>query len=184
MTSNFPGRKISPLKAGWIALCVSFAFVAASPAERVYSAAATWDFDSINPLHPTETANQVAAGQVYVMLVQMNEFWNAHELEAYLGNFWESPSLVVVEDGVVYNGWQNLHDKFVRGFTDLNAMGRNTLTRVQVRMLTADTALALEHWTVAFAGSSHVTVGIDTAYLQRVGDGWKIVTGHTSLLDM
>ena len=154
------------------------------PAELAYSSASVWDFDSVNPVHPARTESEVAAAAVYAAITRANDFWNAHNLEGYLDSFWHSPALVVVEEGAVINGWSDFHDRSVRGFNEPEMMGRNSVTRVQIRMLTRDLALAVTHWTLAFPGSSHVVVGVDTTYIQSLNGTWKVITAHTSYMDM
>src|SRR5689334_22981948 len=107
----------------WTALSFGFVLATSALADERYSAAAAWDFDSVNPVHPMETANQVSGQQVYATMVRMNDLWNAHDLEGYLDAFWRSPALVVVQDGAVINGWKELHDRYVRGFNNPNTMG-------------------------------------------------------------
>lgn len=180
-----PGHTdMSSLRAIGAVIAVSYALVTASLAERPYVAAQAWDFDSINPVHPTETVHQIAAQQAYAALVRMVDSWNSHDLEGYLDVYWHSPELLWVEEGVVLNGWQSLHDRYVRGFNDLNAMGRATIARIQIKMTDADNALALEHWAIAFPGSGRTVAGVDTATLRRVDGVWKITVNHSSYLDL
>ncbi|MBV9491724.1 MAG: hypothetical protein JO069_18685 [Verrucomicrobia bacterium] len=171
-------------KTWWMILAVSGVLIASSLAGTGYSSAEVWDFDSINPVHARQTPNQIAAADVYASVTRANDLWNAHDLEGYLDCFWRSPALVIVEEGNVINGWQDFHDRSVRGFNRPESMGQNSVTRVQVRMMTPDLAFVLTHWSLGFAGSSHLVVGVDSAYMQRVDGVWKIINGHTSYLDM
>jgi uncharacterized protein (TIGR02246 family) len=158
--------------------------ILALPAESTYSSADVWDFDSLNPTHPAQTVNQIAAQEVYTVMARMVDCWNAHDLEGYLDAYWRSPALFLVEDGAVINGWQDLHGRYLRGFNNPSAMGRGTIARIQVRMLDVNTAVALEHWTIAFSGSSHTVAGIDTGTLKRVDGIWKIVAMHSSYMEL
>ena len=143
-----------------------------------------WDFDSIAAPSALLTANQLAAKQINDTLLGMVEKWNAHDLDAYLDFFWRSPALVFLEDGAAINGWQELSDKYHRSFSDRNNMGRCSAARVQVRMLTPETAFVVTSWTIAFPGTKSVIVGIDSNYVQRIGGAWKVTLTHSSQLEI
>jgi len=143
-----------------------------------------WDFDSIAAPSALLTANQLAAKQINDTLLGMVEKWNAHDLDGYLDFFWRSPALVFLEDGAAINGWQELSDKYHRSFSDRNNMGRCSAARVQVRMLTPETAFVVTSWTIAFPGTKTVIVGIDSNYVQRIGGAWKVTLTHSSQLEI
>jgi hypothetical protein len=87
-------------------------------------------------------------------------------LEAY----WKSPELLVVID-----------DSYVNGYPDRATMGFIEPTRIQVRLLKPDLALALTWWTINFPSSHQKVVGNTTMNLQKFDDGWKIVASHSSI---
>jgi hypothetical protein len=90
----------------------------------------------------------------------------------------------VVFDGQHFNGWQELHDYYLRDFHTRDEMGVLTPSRVQIRMARPDLAFAVTCWTVSFPISKQLIVGIDTTYLQRFADGWKVISLHTSTAGM
>jgi hypothetical protein len=51
------------------------------------------------------------------------DHWNAHDIEGHLEVYWKSPELLVVVDSEQFNGWQQLHDSYLNGYPDRNAMG-------------------------------------------------------------
>ncbi len=154
-----------------------------SPGDRPYASTDVWDFDSISPAPNAGTPHQIAAQEVYAAMTRMIESWNAHNLESYLATLWHSPALVWVEDGLVLYGWQAVHERYVRGFDNPDAMGHATLDRAQVRMLDADSAIILERWTVTFKSSRHIVTGVDTCDLKRVDGLWRVTVSHSSSLD-
>jgi uncharacterized protein (TIGR02246 family) len=142
-----------------------------------------WDFDSIRPVS-TQAAINSPAQEVSASLIDMLANWNAHDLERYLGHFWNSPDLMIVADQRQYSGWQSLHDIYTRGFQEPGQMGFLTPDRIQVRMIRPDLAFALTAWSLRFPEQNDRKVfGIDTAYLQKLDNGWKIISGHTSTTD-
>lgn len=145
---------------------------------------AAWDYDSIASQPILHSVNSFDVQQVNRTLLEMVDKWNAHDLDAFLEYFWKSPDLVVVSEAQQFSGWQELHDTYMRGFHNRDEMGRIVQSRIQIRMVRSDLAFALTYWTVSFPTSKRVVVGMDTNYLQRFGNDWKIVTGHSSSAEM
>ncbi len=143
-----------------------------------------WDFDSITPASTSTSSKMESSHEVYDFLVKMVNRWNAHDLDGYLACFWNSPSFVGVFDSEVYIGWHELQTKYKAGFGNPEDMGAITPTRVQVRMVKEDLALALTRWTVTLPRPGHTLVGVDTNYLQKFDDGWKVISAHTSSTEM
>jgi uncharacterized protein (TIGR02246 family) len=140
-----------------------------------------WQFDS---LRANSSVSKSDAQQVYEVLLKMLDRWNAHDIEGHLEVYWKSPELLVVVDSEEFNGWQQLHDSYVKGYTNRNAMGFIQSKRIQVKLLRPDLALALTWWSVAFPSSKQKVVGNTTMNLQKFDDGWKIVASHTSTAEM
>ena len=134
---------------------------------------------------PANSSPSVAdTQQVYGILLKMLERWNAHDVEGYMEVYWKSPELLVVVDSEQFNGWQQLHDSYLNGYPDRNAMGFIQPKRIQVKLLKPDLALALTWWSVSFPNAKQSAVGNSTMNLQKFNDGWKIVASHTSTAEM
>jgi ketosteroid isomerase-like protein len=140
-----------------------------------------WQFDSLRA-NSSGAKSDVQA--VYEVLLKMLERWNAHDIERYMGGYWKSPELLVVIDAEEFNGWQQLHDFYLSGYPDRNAMGFIEPTRIQVKLLKPDFALALTKWSVSFPESKRPVLGNTTMNLQKFDGDWKIVDSHTSTVDM
>jgi len=59
-------------------------------------------------------------------------------------------------------------------------MGFVQPTRIQIKLLKPDLALALTSWSASFPTSKLKVVGNSTMDLQQFDDGWKIVASHSS----
>jgi uncharacterized protein (TIGR02246 family) len=140
-----------------------------------------WQFDSLRP-NAGEFRSNVQ--QVYEVLLKMLEYWNAHDIERFMEEYWKSPELLVVIDGAEFNGWQQLHDYYKSGYPDRNSMGFIEPTRIQVKLLKPDFALVLIWWSVSFPTSKRPVVGNTTMNLQKLDGAWKIVDSHTSTVDL
>jgi hypothetical protein len=66
-----------------------------------------------------------------------------HDIESHMDVYWNSPELLVVVDPEEYNGWQQLHDFYIHGYPATQAMGFIQPSRIQVKLLKSDFALAL-----------------------------------------
>jgi hypothetical protein len=140
-----------------------------------------WQFDSLGP---NPSVSKSDAQLIYEVLLRMLDRWNAHDMEGHLEVYWKSPELLVVVDSEQFNGWQQLHDSYVNGYPDRNAMGFINPARIQIKLLKPDLALALTWWSVSFPNSKKKVVGNTTMNFQKFDDGWKIVASHTSTADM
>ena len=140
-----------------------------------------WQFDS---LRANSSVTKSDSQQVYEVLLKMLDRWNDHDIEGHLDVYWRSPELLVVVDSEQYNGWQQLHDSYINGYPDRNSMGSINPTRIQVKLLRPDLALALTWWSISFPGSHQKVVGNTTMNLQKFADGWKIVAAHSSTAEM
>ena len=140
-----------------------------------------WQFGS---LPANSSVSKPDDQQVYEILLKMLDRWNAHDIEGHLEAYWKSPELLVVIDSEQFNGWQQLHDSYINGYPDRAAMGFIEPTRIQVRLLKPDLALALTWWTISFPSSNQKAVGTTTMNLQKFDGGWKIVASHSSTNEM
>jgi uncharacterized protein (TIGR02246 family) len=140
-----------------------------------------WQYDSLGSQSDSTTPD---AQRIYDLLLGMLDSWNAHDLEKHLESYWKSPELLVVIDAEQINGWQQLHDSYLAGYPDRNAMGSIEPGRVQVRLLKPDFALALTWWTINFPTSNRKVVGNTTMNLQKFDGVWKIVASHSSTAEM
>jgi hypothetical protein len=108
----------------------------------------------------------------------------ANDIEGLLEAYWKSPDLLVVIDSEQINGWQQLHDSYIKDYPNRSAMGFIEPSRIQVRLLKPDLALALTWWTINLPSSNERVVGNTTMNLQKFDDGWKIVASHFSTTEM
>ena len=140
-----------------------------------------WQFDSLGL---NTTSPESDAQQVYDVLLKMLDRWNAHDIEGYLEVYWKSHELLVVIDSEQFNGWQVLHDSYIHGYPDRNAMGFINPARNRVRLLKPDFALALTWWSVTFPTFKRKVVGNTSMNLQKFDDGWKVVASHSSTAEI
>ena len=140
-----------------------------------------WQVDSLGS---ESDSTRPDVQRVCEVVLKMLDRWNAHDIEGHLEMYWKSPELLVVVDSEQFYGWEQLHDSYINGYPDRNAMGSIEPKRTQVKLLKPDLALALTWWSVSFPSSKQKVVGNTTMNLQKFDDGWKIIASHTSISEM
>jgi uncharacterized protein (TIGR02246 family) len=140
-----------------------------------------WQFDS---LRANQSVAKTDAQQIYDLMLQMLERWNAHDIEGYLGVYWNSPELLIVVDSEQFVGWQQLHDSYLNGYPDRSTMGFIEPGRIQVKLLKPDLALALTWWSISFPTSKQKVVGNTTMNVQKLDGVWRVIVSHTSTAEM
>jgi len=140
-----------------------------------------WQFDS---LAAKETSTKSDPQIIYELLLQMLDAWNSHDMDRYLACYWNSPELLVIIDSEEFDGWQQLHDSYFKGYPDRSAMGYCTPARIKVKMLSPTLALALTWWSISFPTTKRKVVGNTTTTLRKFDDGWKVVAAHSSTAEM
>jgi hypothetical protein len=73
-----------------------------------------------------------------------------------------------------------LHDFYIKGYPDRSLMGFANSTRIQVKLLKPDLALALTSWSMSFPNSKYKVVETTTMNLQKFDDGWRIVASNSN----
>jgi ketosteroid isomerase-like protein len=129
-------------------------------------------------LPPTAVGHQQDVQFITQVLNDQYAAWNRHDIDAYMAAFWQSPSLIFVTEGQVCLGWQDTKAMFERNYPDRQSMGIAIPERIQVNMVSDDSATTLEWWTVRFKKAN--VHGISTASWRRFSEGWRIIENHTS----
>jgi ketosteroid isomerase-like protein len=143
----------------------------------------TWVYDSVKPSpSPSNSpAQQTDEEQVYNVILDQVRYWNAHDIEHYMDCFWKSPDLLVVNDGEQVMGWAEVLATYQRGFPNRAEMGSMTLQRVRLQRLGPDFFLGLSWFVVGINGKNSYST--DTMVFQRLSEGWRIVSDHSSYLE-
>jgi hypothetical protein len=143
----------------------------------------TWGFDSIKPSdsQSAPSADPSDYQQIYRLLINMADRWNAHDIDGYLAAYWKSPDLLVVVEGEQLKGWADVNATYHRGYPNPDEMGTFFPDRVQIQMVSADVAVALDWWTVAQKRGK--VLGTSTVVLRKISGTWVIVVIHSSFVE-
>jgi uncharacterized protein (TIGR02246 family) len=144
-----------------------------------------WEYDSIAPERSAATPSleQDELKTINDLLVRMDASWNAHDIDGVMSAYWNSPHLLVVVQEEQFQGWEVLYHAYKTGYPDPNAMGHVEPSRVQIRFLKSDVAVANNWWIVTYPNSKVRVIGNTTMNLQKLNEGWKIVMAHSSFAE-
>jgi hypothetical protein len=104
--------------------------------------------------------------------------WNARDIDGYMSAFWKSTQLIYVIDSDVRIGWDSAYGKIRREFPPGQDPGHPVLERLQVNVVSPDTAVSVEWWTVHFIGVD--VHGNTSSAWRKFPEGWRIIECHTS----
>jgi hypothetical protein len=127
---------------------------------------------------PSIAYKNQSAQQITDLILEGYERWNARDLDGYMEMFWRSPDLVYAVDNEVTWGWADLRAELLRGYPDRSAMGVAASERLEIRVLTADFATAVNTWSMQFPKVK--VLGTSVVTLRKFVEGWRIVCGHAS----
>jgi len=112
------------------------------------------------------------------ILATQEEAWNRADLEAFMGGYWRSDSLMFIGSRGVTYGWQATLDSYKKGYPDAGAMGKLTFTILSVQVLAPESAYVIGKWQLARATDE---LGGHFTLLWKKKDGkWVIVADHSS----
>ena len=115
---------------------------------------------------------------VLALLERQRTDWNAGDVEAYMGGYWKSDSLLFVgKSGATY-GWQKTLDNYKKGYPDKAAMGYLTFAIKKVEFLTKTTAFVMGAWNVK--QEKNELKGYFTLIIKKINGEWKVVVDHSS----
>jgi ketosteroid isomerase-like protein len=141
---------------------------------------------SATPLQETDPGSVAPSTAAYSAEVQAitkaisNQYqaWTARDFDGYMAAFWKSPLLIYVVDSNVLIGWDNAYGHLQRQFPAGQDAGEPVLERLQVNVVSPDSAVSVEWWTVHFRGVD--VHGNTSSAWKKFPEGWRAVECHTS----
>jgi hypothetical protein len=112
------------------------------------------------------------------ILSEQTVAWNSGNLEAFMGGYWKSDSLMFIGNRGISYGWQKALDNYKKGYPDTTAMGKLNFDLLQIKRLSADYFFVIGKW--------HLTRSIGdiggafTLPFRQQKEGWVIVADHSS----
>ena|SRR5215467_7110229 len=131
---------------------------------------------------PVLAKTQVAAAdpslEIRIVLTDQQASWNRGDIRAFLQGYWNSPELTFAGSEGIVRGYDGLLERYRQAYPDKARMGELEFSSLEIRPLSADSALVLGHWhlkrTIGDAG------GVFSLVFHRFPVGWRIIHDHTS----
>ena len=136
---------------------------------------------ALNITHAPE-AQLPDAEQIAALIAQQFDAWNARDINGYMQVFWHSPLLVYISAECIWSGWDQVKANVERQYPDKNTMGHAVLERLQTNVISPETATTIEWWTVYFPSAK--VLGFTTSAWRKFPEGWRVIEGHTSTLEL
>jgi ketosteroid isomerase-like protein len=136
-------------------------------------------FSPLLVLIPTLQAADGKAAVEQVLRTQQDA-WNRHDLDAFMGGYWNSPELTFFSGATERHGWQETMDRYKATYQSPgHEMGKLDFSHLHIDMLGPNAAFVRGEWhlTMSDGKTPH---GLFTLIFRRFPDGWKIVHDHTS----
>src|SRR4051812_40501140 len=107
--------------------------------------------------------------------------WNRGDLATFAACYDDSPQTVFIGHDVTRGGVQAILDRYKRGYSTPEKMGKLTYSEMEVRPLGADYALMTGKFELkrTAAGGGDAS-GRYTLVWKKTAKGWKIIHDHTS----
>jgi hypothetical protein len=115
------------------------------------------------------------------LVAQQFAAWNHRDIDGYMKPFWFSPQLIFAVEGEVWIGWDQVKANLLQQYSDTERMGNSILERLQTSIVSPETAMSVEWWSIAFRVTK--VRGFTTSVWHRFPVGWRIIQGHTSVLE-
>jgi beta-aspartyl-peptidase (threonine type) len=134
-------------------------------------------------LLPRAARAQSTPAEIESILHAQQDAWNAHNLEAFMSGYWNSPELTFFSGGNAARGWQAAIDRYRKNYqAQGKEMGKLEFSDLRVETLSPDSAFVRGSWhlTMSDGKTPH---GLFTLIFRRFPEGWKIVHDHSSIAE-
>jgi len=134
-------------------------------------------------LAPQLRASGDPSSDVKQVLLAQQDDWNRHDLDGFMGGYWNSPDLTFFSGAKENHGWQAAFDRYKGTYASSgHEMGKLEFSGLRVEMLGSYAAFVRGEWhlTMSDGKTPH---GLFTLVFRKFPDGWKIVHDHTSAAD-
>lgn len=110
-----------------------------------------------------------------------SDAWNRGDVEGYLATYADTETVRWVSGDQVIIGRNAIAAAFKERFPTAEGMGKLSIKKLQVDLLTPSDALAFGEWHQQLGEAERA--GVFTVHLTKFSAGWRIVSDHASALD-
>jgi ketosteroid isomerase-like protein len=114
------------------------------------------------------------------VLRTQQDAWNHHEIEKFMGGYWNSPDLTFFSGAKETSGWQPTLDRYKATYASPgHEMGQLEFSELRVEPVGSDVAFVRGAWKLTMSDGK-TPHGLFTLVFRKFPDGWKIIHDHTS----
>ncbi|MFK8042344.1 YybH family protein [Congregibacter sp.] len=113
------------------------------------------------------------------VIMSLQKTWNSGDMSGYLALYQQDDSLRLTFGNTVVEGWSALDSLFRKSYPDPLRMGRFTVDRVDVQILSQDAAVAYGNFTHVFPKET-IKGGFSHVLTQNASGNWIIRHERTS----
>jgi ketosteroid isomerase-like protein len=113
--------------------------------------------------------------------------WNRGDITGFMATYEDSPETTFVGTATVNKGWENVLQRYQKGYPNKDVMGTLTFSKLEIRMLPGSTgktdyAVVVGHFHLERVAKGEGTKddGIFSLVWHKSSTGWKILLDHTS----
>lgn len=112
--------------------------------------------------------------------------WNRGDIESFMAGYWRSEKTTFLSTSGVSRGWQALLDRYKRGYPDKKTMGSLAFSELEINLLGRDAAFVIGRWSLDREkdGKPDRPSGVFTLVARKFPEGWRIVSDHTSSVEV
>lgn len=121
---------------------------------------------------PSET-DAIAA-----LLKQQVSDWNRGDIQAFMNGYWQSKYTEFVSDSGIFQGWDDVLQRYLHSYPNRAAMGHLTFSGLEVHLLCADSAYVVGEYRLD--RQKDTPRGVFTLIFKKFPEGWRIVNDHTT----
>lgn len=125
---------------------------------------------------------QANAQAIRNVLNQQVAAWNRGDIPRFMAGYWKSDDLEFVNSAGIFQGWQDVLNRYEHSYPNRTAMGKLTFSGLEIHALCPDTAYVVGHFRLDREkdGQKDHPEGVFTLIFRKFPDGWRIVNDHTT----
>jgi ketosteroid isomerase-like protein len=142
----------------------------------LFGATSAWSVSAAPVGKEQDDASSVA--QIRSVLRAQQDAWNRGDIDGFMNGYARSKSTIFISEDTVKRGWETVHDRYRKKYSDRAKMGVLTFSDLEITPLAPDSAVVLGRWKLQRAKDR--PHGLFTLIFRRLPEGWRIVLDHTS----
>jgi beta-aspartyl-peptidase (threonine type) len=117
---------------------------------------------------------------IRAILQSQVDAWNRHDLNAFMGGYWNSPTLTFFSGAKETHGWQATLERYRKNYQSGDAdMGKLEFSDLQIDMLGPQSAFVRGKFQLTLSNGKQPH-GLFTLIFREFPEGWRIVHDHSS----